>query len=101
MMDLNVPYIDCNVSNTRMDDISVALDKFEKHTIQKRPWPQFSYRPNVSFSIAHNDQHIFLKFFVREKAIRVTHQEDNSPVHEDSCVEFFIAFETDEGYYNM
>jgi len=29
------------------------------------------------------------------------YHEDNSPVHEDSCVEFFIAFDDDEEYYNL
>jgi hypothetical protein len=84
-----------------MESISTVLDKLDRHTIQKLPWPEFSYRPDVSFAIAHTDNGILLKYFVKEKAIRVMYHEDNSPVHEDSCVEFFIAFDHDEEYYNL
>jgi Carbohydrate-binding family 9 len=96
-----VPYLNSGIEHRRMEDISTVLDHLERHTIQKLPWPEFSYRPDVSFSIAHTDNRILLKYFVREKAIRVLHHEDNSPVHEDSCVEFFIAFDDDEEYYNL
>jgi len=100
-MELNVPCLNNGIENTRMEDISFVLDKLERHTIQKLPWPEYSYQPKVSFAIGHTDNGILLKYFVNEKAIRVVHHEDNSPVHEDSCVEFFIAFDDDEEYYNL
>jgi cellulose/xylan binding protein with CBM9 domain len=73
----------------------------EHHVIQQLPWPEFSYKPQVSFSIAHTGNCILLKYFVKEKTIRIVHYADNSPVHEDSCVEFFIAFDKGEEYYNL
>jgi hypothetical protein len=100
-MELNVPNLNSAIGNAKMEEISAKLDELEQHTIQKLPCPEFSYRPNVSFSIAHTDDSILLKYFVQEKEIRVVHQEDNSPVHEDSCVEFFIAFDNDQEYYNI
>ena len=84
-----------------MEKISAALNKMERYAIQKRPWPEFSYKPQVAFSIAYNEDCILLKYFVQEKAIRMEHHADNSPVHEDSCVEFFIAFDNNEEYYNL
>ena len=99
-MELSVPYLN-SIKTTGMYCISTVLDKLDRHTIQKLPWPEFSYRPDVSFAIAHTDNGILLKYFVKEKAIRVMYHEDNSPVHEDSCVEFFIAFDDDEEYYNL
>ena len=84
-----------------MEEISVALDQLEHHSIQKLPWPEFIYKPDVSFSIAHTDDSILLKYFVIEKTIRAVHHQDNSPVHEDSCVEFFIAIDDGEEYYNL
>jgi hypothetical protein len=100
-MQLIVPYLNNISGKSRMEDISIALDEPERHIMQKLPWPGFSYKPHVSFSIAHTGDCILLKYFVEEKTIRIVHHEDNSPVHEDSCVEFFIAFDKGEEYYNL
>jgi hypothetical protein len=100
-MQLHVPYLNSVNRTNRMEEMSIALDKLEHYSINQLPWPEFSYRPLVSFSIAHTEDCILLKYFVQEKTIRVVHHTDNSPVHEDSCVEFFIAFDPDEKYYNL
>jgi hypothetical protein len=63
-------------------------------------WPSYPYAPDTSFSIAWTDNAIWLKYFVKENSVRVCCQTDNSPVYEDSCVEFFISFD-DAGYYNL
>ena len=100
-MQLAIPYLDNTNPQGRMEDISGVLDKLEHHSIQKLPWPEFVYKPDVAFSIAHTDDSILLKYFVKEKAIRAVHHEDNSPVHEDSCVEFFFAIDDSDEYYNL
>jgi hypothetical protein len=100
-MQLNVPYLNNIRWKTSMEDISEALDKMEHHAIEQVSWPEFSYKPQVLFSIAHIDNCILLKYFVQEKEIRVVNHEDNSPVHEDSCVEFFIGFGKEKKYYNL
>ena len=84
-----------------MEEISGVLDTLEHHNIQKLPWPEFVYKPEVSFTIAHTGDSILLKYFVKEKSIRVVHHQDNSPVHEDSCVEFFFAIDDNDEYYNL
>jgi len=100
-MQLSVAYLDTVNSKTSMDDISSVLDKAERHAIQQIPWPEFSYKPEASFSIAHTGDCILLKYFIQEKTIRAVHYSDNSPVHEDSCVEFFVTFDNNEKYYNV
>jgi len=100
-MKLSVPSLKRVSKETPVKDISAALDKLDRHAIQKLQWPQFPYKQQVSFSIAHTKDCIFLKYFVQEKAIRITHYTDNDSVYEDSCVEFFIAFDDDEEYYNL
>jgi hypothetical protein len=100
-MQLSVPYLKDINAGVRMEDVSLALDKTERYIIQRSPWPEFAYTPQVSFSIAHAGDRILLKYFVQEKAMRITHHTDNSPVYEDSCVEFFIAFGNNEEYYNL
>jgi Carbohydrate-binding family 9 len=100
-MELNVSYLKNISKETPIEEISGALNKMEQHPVQKIPWPQFSYKPNVAFSIAYTEDCILLKYFVKENSIQVLHHTDNSPVHEDSCVEFFIGFRKDEEYYNL
>ena len=100
-MELSVSYLNNVNRETPMDKVSATLNKMERHSIQKIPWPEFSYKPKVTFSIAYAEDSILLKYFVQEKAIRIENHVDNSSVHEDSCVEFFIAFDNDEEYYNL
>jgi hypothetical protein len=101
MEKLRVPNLSYDIEEATLSEISSALDKIERHPIEKIPWPVFSYKPKVSFSIAYAQKGILLKYFVQENAIRVLFQTDNSPVHRDSCVEFFIAFDNAEEYYNL
>jgi hypothetical protein len=98
---LRVPHLSYDIEEATLQEISVALDTIERHAIERIPWPVFSYKPQVSFCIAYAGNAILLKYFVQEKAIRALCQTDNSPVHQDSCVEFFIAFDDDDEYYNL
>jgi hypothetical protein len=77
------------------------MDQTECYIVERMPWVLFPYKPEVAFSIAYTEDCILLKYYVKEKAIRAVHNQDNTPVHEDSCVEFFIAFEDDQEYYNL
>jgi len=98
---ISVPQLSCIGRNSPLQEVSSILDQGESHVIERTPWALFSYKPQVSFSIGYTNDCIFLKYYVQEKAIRVVHNADNSPVHEDSCVEFFIAFGDDQEYYNL
>lgn len=63
-------------------------------------WVQdFPYRPDVSFSINHDCDSIFLYFEVKEETAKALRIKDNEDVWNDSCVEFFIAFEGESFYY--
>ena len=100
-MQLAIPYLREANAQSRMEEISGVLDKLQHHHIQKLPWPEFVYKPDVTFTIAHTGDSILLKYFVSEKSIRAVHHQDNSPVYEDSCVEFFFAFDGNDEYYNL
>ena len=82
-------------------DISAMLDFKEKHTLNHCLWVPVNAKPKVEFSIAHNKQKIFLKYFVTEKHIRAVETEINGRIWEDSCVEFFISFDDRVTYYNL
>jgi hypothetical protein len=100
MEKLIVPYLNCYATNN-IQEISFHLNKLERHPLEHMLWSEASYKPRIVFSIAYSDASIFLKYYVQEKAIRITHNTDNSPVYQDSCVEFFISFNNEKEYYNL
>jgi len=95
-----VSYFNCNTKENGQE-ISARLDNLERHVIGKMLWPESTYKPRVWFSIAYSDDSILLKYFVQENTIRISNYADNSPVHMDSCVEFFISFNGEKEYYNL
>ena len=56
---------------------------------------------HAGFSIRHDESSIYLYYQVKEPQVRAVNMDFNSPVWEDSCVEFFLAFGGDDGYYNF
>ena len=101
MEKLNVSFLDSASKEVALQEISFILDNFERNLIEVAPWPDFTYKPKASFSIGYNLDCIFLKFFVTENSVRAMHRSSNEPVSEDSCVEFFISFDSDKTYYNL
>ena len=53
----------------------------------------------VSFNIAHDGTNIYLSYHVEEPQVRAVNTEFNSPVWEDSCVEFFFSPAGNQLYY--
>ena len=89
-------------SSPVLAEVSVRLDEAGGgHRIGTLNWSQFSYKPDVRFRIAYNDSDIFLKFYVKEKAVKAEKKEHNEMVCEDSCVEFFVSPADDGIYYNF
>jgi len=83
-------------------EVSSALDKQkERHFVDRINWQEYSYKPEVTFSIAYGEKEIYLKYYVRENYFKAEKTESNQSVYEDSCVEFFISPENDGLYYNM
>lgn len=101
MKKIKVKCISNTVDDHSIEAVSVAMDSFEKHMLDFVPWKAFPYKPKVTFSIAYNASNIFIKFFVAEKHLRAKTLLTNGPVHEDSCVEFFISFKENAPYYNI
>jgi hypothetical protein len=86
---------------TAIKTISSSLDTLPKHPISHISWPEFAYQPDVQFSIAYITNAILMKFFVTEDHIRHVNTKPNSPVYEDSCVEFFFSPDNNDDYYNF
>jgi len=69
------------------------------HFIDHKNWVE-AEDIKVSFSIGHDGSNIYLSYEVEEPQVRAVNTAFNSPVWEDSCVEFFFAPEGDF-YYNF
>ena len=86
---------------TNMAQFASALEKQAVvHQIAQLNWPEFSYRPKVSFRIGHTNDRIVLKFYVEEEAVRAVETRINGEVYKDSCVEFFVSLDGVH-YYNF
>jgi hypothetical protein len=98
---IEVPFIRSISQYSSINDISSALDHLSKNKIGYAPWPEYPYRPECAFAMAHGNNCIFLKFFIAEDDILARFTEPNDMVHQDSCVEFFISFNGEAEYYNL
>lgn len=86
-------------------DLSKVSELLEEHTelqsIDLKNWDEFQYEPKVQFRIAHSNNQIWLKYYVKEKSILAAVTETNGPVAGDSCVEFFFDPQGNGNYYNF
>ncbi len=99
---LHIPFIP-NLEEYNISEISTILEeKGERQMIQSINWAdQYPYQPLTTFAIAHSEKYIYVDFFVRCNYLRAVNYLNNSPVSEDSCVEFFIAPKCDNHYWNF
>lgn len=100
MEKIEVPFLGVSGEAT-LQKVSGLLDQLKRYQIEKISWPTYSYKPTVSFAIAHNNDSILLKYFISEKWIRALYGKTHDPVFRDSCVEFFISIDNNEEYYNL
>ena len=72
------------------------------HSIDHQNWVD-AKDIKASFAIGHDGSNIHLLFRVEEPQVRAVNTKFNSPVWEDSCVEFFFSpgDSTKTGYFNL
>ena len=78
-----------------------ALSALEKHEIGCVNWAEFPYKPSAGFHIAYSDKAVAIMFEVSEDHVRAVAMENNGPVWEDSCVEFFVQAPDGNHYTNF
>ena len=65
-------------------------------------WPiEFPEKPEVSVEVSNNKSWLFLNFHVKGNQLRALTTEDQGPVWEDSCVEFFCQVPGERHYMNF
>ncbi|MFA5044581.1 MAG: carbohydrate-binding family 9-like protein [Paludibacter sp.] len=92
--------------NEALNDIDIEsagnlLEDFgQRDKIEMLNWiNDFPYRPITLFHIARSKDSIFIKYAVQGSMLRAIYSNDQDPVHEDSCVEFFCK-PVDSASYN-
>lgn len=88
---------------TSPDQISALLDsEGTRGRIAECVWSDYPYKPLATFNIAHTEKSLYIDFFVRCNYLRAENYTNNSPVSQDSCVEFFVSPKADDTlYYNF
>ena len=102
MRQLSVKYIP-SLNNVDLEAANEILDEYGSNSsIDQLNWAdQFSYKPITVFNIARSDDSIFIKFNVHGSMLKAVYLQDQSPVCEDSCVEFFCKLPDFEHYTNF
>lgn len=102
MKTLEIPKLEFSTQIPDLDEISENLDSLKiKNQVGEINWKDFSYRPEVLFSIGYTRKEILLKYYVTEDFFKAEKTESNQRVYEDSCVEFFVMPADDWIYYNF
>ncbi|MDD2962131.1 MAG: carbohydrate-binding family 9-like protein [Muribaculaceae bacterium] len=91
------------LDNLELENISDFMEQnVAKNSLECRNWgEEFPYHPLTVFSIAYSSKYIYIDFFVRCNYLRAMNYTNNSPVSEDSCVEFFLSTPGSKEYWNF
>lgn len=100
---LEIPYIASLDSVSDPEVIINTLDReAPRRNIESVNWAdRFPYHPLTTFAIAHTKDMIYIDFFVRCNYLRAENYSNQSPVSEDSCVEFFVEPNGELPYWNF
>ena len=60
-----------------------------------------SHRPKTQCKLRYDTNCLHGLYLVRDRYVRCVHTGFQTPVYEDSCVEFFVQPRTDKGYFNF
>ena len=99
---LAVPLIE-ELESLGREDLFRALDeKGALGAVDQVGWPEeFPEKPDCVFRIGRSRTHLAVLFHVTGRDLRAVHLEDNDPVWQDSCCEFFVQDPADGTYYNF
>jgi len=100
MKSLVVPYLSGVNHQSSSAELLSAMAVVADNDLDEVPWPAFPYKPHVRFKLAHTADCLLLSYQVQEKHAKAVYRNTNDPVYKDSCVEFFLSFDT-QHYYNL
>lgn len=101
MKRLKVPYLP-TLDVLDLSSVGILLEnKAQREYIDTINWAEYPYKPIVAFDIARSDTKLYIRYFVKCNSLKALYDTDSSPVHRDSCVEFFMQKEGDNDYMNF
>lgn len=72
------------------------------YVIDKVNWSdEFPEKPEARVEVSNDHEKIYLHYYVKGEQLRAVTTEDQGPVWEDSCVEFFCQVPGDKYYTNF
>ena len=97
---IEVPFV-AGLCDKPLSQVSEILEaQGVRQAIDCVDWPnEFPYKPITSFYIARDKECLYINYFVKGNYLRAVNSTDNSPVWEDSCVEFFVQIPGEKYYY--
>ena len=101
MKNIKVPYIE-KAETLTFDALDQVMEtEAAKDYISEVNWNAYPYKPTVSFRVARSATHLVIIYNVRGYDLRAVAPQDNGPVWEDSCCEFFVSHPEDGTYFNF
>jgi len=87
---LKIPYLKDMSPENRASIAERLMTSGAVISIDKINWKDFSHKPDVKVYLGYCDQRLWLHYLVGNDFIRAVYHEDQEPVWQDSCVEFFV-----------
>jgi hypothetical protein len=90
--------------NLEMPEVAIRMSSLENNSIDCINWrnPIEEAIVTATFAIARSPECLYIQFRIAEgMSLRALYEKDGSPVHKDSCVEFFMRREGETLYRNF
>ncbi|MDR1936944.1 MAG: hypothetical protein LBQ73_00415 [Tannerellaceae bacterium] len=101
MKNLEIPYLPA-LDVLDLSSVGFLLEnKARRAYIDVVNWVEYPYKPIVVFDVARSDVSLYIRYFVKGNSLKAVYEKDNSPVHKDSCVEFFMKKTDEDTYMNF
>lgn len=79
----------------------VIETKTERTYMDVANWKEFPYKPIAVVDVARTREALYISFYNKGMSLKAQHTTDGSPVHKDSCVEFFMKTVDSPTYINF
>lgn len=94
----NLPELDGMSADTIIGALEQSGTRDQINTLN---WREYPYAPLAGFTVAHSGTALYIDFFTRCNYLRAENYVNQSPVSQDSCVEFFVSPTCDNHYWNF
>lgn len=102
MKKLNIPHLKSLDGQSIYSAADILEESGKLDVIEVLNWAEkYPYRPITYFFIARSSDGLYLRFSVKGTMLKAVYSKDLSPVHEDSCIEFFCMPVGADKYMNF